>query len=132
MLAVARRADASTSMTVCPRARSARATRPSPAPKSTVRRPGGGRSSKNRSPWKRKNESSTKLRVQAIQFSACSSHAPRNDMAPILLRPDPPREADVVDLAEDDFHRLADGDRRGIDLVDVAIRSSDQVARVTD
>src|SRR5437016_3957290 len=112
MLAAARRAEASTSTTVCPRARIARATRPSPAPKSTVTRPGGGRSSKNRSPWKRKNESSTQLRVQAIQFSACSSHAPRNDMAPILLCPDPPREADVVDPVEDHFDRLADGDGR--------------------
>src|SRR5437660_460423 len=63
---------------------------------------------------------------------AASPTAPGNDMAPILLCPDPPREADVVDPVEDHFDRLADGDGRRIDLVDLTVRTGDQVARETD
>ena len=45
------------------------------------------------------------------------------------LGPEPAGEGDVVDLGERDPDGLADHDGRGVDLVDLAVRAGEQVAR---
>ena len=140
-LARASAAEPSTSTTTWPRARRSRATRPSPEPRSRVSRPGRGTSSKKRAPWNCSYESCPGVRAQLrpvgrllVPRLAASTRDrfchPR--AAAVGLCADPAGERHVVDLVEHDAHRFADRDRRGIDLVDLAVGARHEVADEAD
>ena len=85
--AAASAGDDSTPRTLCPRACSTRASRPSPHPTSSVSRPGGGsRSRSHGSPIRQKPWSSSGERAQRIQSPAFASHAARRLMGAMVPR----------------------------------------------